>query len=171
MPPRPQTKRARLPAFSTGQDGAEKLADWRLGGKSVWPLAGQANSSLLPSLLSLPGQKPEDRGPRAPYEPRPRQFRFASFGVCHEGCFRLPATRAVIYSAAKTAPAPADAGPPVLASAKYNCVLWPDRLACLSRSLLCGRLPRPWPPAGPAVRAPVAPVSYTHLTLPTICSV
>ena len=29
--PATQTKRARLPAFSTGQDGAEKLADWRLG--------------------------------------------------------------------------------------------------------------------------------------------
>ncbi len=32
----------------------------------VWPLVGQANSSLLPSLLSLPVQKPEQRGPRAP---------------------------------------------------------------------------------------------------------
>jgi hypothetical protein len=29
--PATQTKRARLPAFSTGQDGAEKLAAWRLG--------------------------------------------------------------------------------------------------------------------------------------------
>jgi hypothetical protein len=27
----------------------------------VWHLAGQANSSLLPSLLSLPAQKPEQR--------------------------------------------------------------------------------------------------------------
>ena len=45
-----------------------------LEAKLVWPLVGQANSSLLPSLLSLPVQKPEDRGPRAPYEPRPRQF-------------------------------------------------------------------------------------------------
>jgi hypothetical protein len=30
----------------------------------VWPLVGQANSSLLPSLLSLPTQKLEQRGPR-----------------------------------------------------------------------------------------------------------
>ena len=29
----------------------------------VWPLVGQANSSLLPSLLSLPVQKPEQRDP------------------------------------------------------------------------------------------------------------
>ena len=29
----------------------------------VWPLVGQANSSLLPSLLSLPAQKPEQRDP------------------------------------------------------------------------------------------------------------
>ena len=38
--------------------------------KLVWPLAGQANSSLLPSLLSLPGQKPEERGPRDPHDAR-----------------------------------------------------------------------------------------------------
>ena len=31
--------------------------------KLVWPLVGQANSSLPPSLLSLPAQKPEQRGP------------------------------------------------------------------------------------------------------------
>jgi hypothetical protein len=40
-----------------------------------------------------------------------------------------PATRAVIYSAAKTAPAPADAGPPVLAALKITAscgrTVWP----------------------------------------------
>ena len=36
----------------------------------VWPLVGQANSSLLPSLLSLPAQKPEQRGPRDPNNAR-----------------------------------------------------------------------------------------------------
>jgi len=36
----------------------------------VWPLVGQANSSLLPSLLSLPAQKPEERGPRDPNNAR-----------------------------------------------------------------------------------------------------
>ena len=37
---------------------------------SVWPLVGQANSSLLPFLLSLPAQKPEQRGPRDPNDAR-----------------------------------------------------------------------------------------------------
>ena len=37
---------------------------------SVWPLVGQANSSLLPFLLSLPAQKPEQRGPRDPNNAR-----------------------------------------------------------------------------------------------------
>ena len=36
----------------------------------VRPLVGQANSSLLPALLSLPLQKPEKRGPRAPNNAR-----------------------------------------------------------------------------------------------------
>ncbi len=36
----------------------------------VWPLVGQANSSLLPFLLSLPAQKPEQRGPRDPNNAR-----------------------------------------------------------------------------------------------------
>ena len=37
---------------------------------SVWPLVGQANSSLLPFLLSLPAQKPEQRAPRDPNNAR-----------------------------------------------------------------------------------------------------
>ena len=51
---------------------ARKLAGLRCGPvmrwppMSVWPLVGQANSSLLPALLSLPDQKPEQRDPRAP---------------------------------------------------------------------------------------------------------
>ena len=32
----------------------------------VWPLVGQANSSLLPSLLGLPVQKPASATPAAP---------------------------------------------------------------------------------------------------------
>jgi hypothetical protein len=48
--------------------------------KSVWHLAGQANSSLLPSLLSLPVQKPETRGPAPldfvpPHRPTPSATR------------------------------------------------------------------------------------------------
>ena len=39
--------------------------------KLVWPLAGQANSSLLPFLLSLPAQKPEDHDP-APHDTKPK---------------------------------------------------------------------------------------------------
>ena len=41
--------------------------------KLVWPLVGQANSSLLPSLLSLPVQKPEDRDP-APHDMKPTRM-------------------------------------------------------------------------------------------------
>ena len=165
--PATQTKRARLPAFSTEQDGAEKLADWRLSKVS---LASGRAGQLVPAPLPPQPARPEARTarPPRPHEPRPRQFRFASFGVCHEGCFRLPATRAVIYSGAKTAPAPADAGPPVLASAKYNCVLWPYRLARLSRSLLC------WPlrPNASAVRAPDGPrILHTTPLTPLFCSV
>jgi hypothetical protein len=36
----------------------------------VWPLVGQAKSSLPPPLLSLPAQKPEQRGPRDPNNAR-----------------------------------------------------------------------------------------------------
>ena len=55
---------------------ARKLAGLRCGPVMrwppmlVWPLVGQANSSLLPSLLSLPAQKPEQRGPRDPNNAR-----------------------------------------------------------------------------------------------------
>ena len=48
---------------------ARKLAGLRCGPVMrwppmlVWPLVGQANSSLLPFLLSLPAQKPEQRDP------------------------------------------------------------------------------------------------------------
>ena len=57
-----------------GYGNARKLAGLRCGPVMrwppmlVWPLAGQANSSLLPSLLGLPAQKPEQRGPRDPNE-------------------------------------------------------------------------------------------------------
>jgi len=46
----------------------------------VWPLAGQANSSPLPSLISLPAQKPEPRDP-APHDFNsfPRGVRAARF--------------------------------------------------------------------------------------------
>jgi hypothetical protein len=62
--PATQTKRARLPAFSTGQDGAEKLADWRLGGGSqsgLWLSRPTRPSSLPPQ----PAQ-PEARTARPP---------------------------------------------------------------------------------------------------------
>ena len=55
---------------------ARKLAGLRCGPVMrwppmlVWPLVGQANSSLLPFLLSLPAQKPEQRDPRDPNNPR-----------------------------------------------------------------------------------------------------
>ncbi len=39
----------------------------------VWPLVGQANSSLLPFLLSLPVQTPEHRAPRDPIIKRSRR--------------------------------------------------------------------------------------------------
>ena len=47
----------------------------------VWPLVGQANSSLLPSLLGLPAQKPEQRGPRDPTNRDP-----ASCAPLRSGC-------------------------------------------------------------------------------------
>jgi len=109
----------------------EVLKSWQTG---AW---GESQSGLWsgrptrPSSLPPQPARPEARTARPPRpdEPRPRQLRFASFGVCHEGCVRLSATRAVIYSAAKTAPAPANAGPPVLAALKITAS--------------CGQ--RPWP--------------------------
>ena len=63
-------------------------------------------------------------------------------------------------------------GPSAARCTKDNSVLWPGACPRLSRSLLAVRLPRPWPPAGPAVRAPVAPriLHATPLT-PLLCSV
>ena len=55
---------------SPSYGNARKLAGLRCGLVMRWPpmfvwhLAGQANSSLLPSLLSLPVQKPETATPR-----------------------------------------------------------------------------------------------------------
>jgi hypothetical protein len=55
---------------SPSYGNARKLAGLRCGlvmrrpPTFVWHLAGQANSSLLPSLLSLPVQKPETATPR-----------------------------------------------------------------------------------------------------------
>ena len=46
----------------------------------VWPLVGQANSSLLPSLLSLPAQKPEDRDP-APHDRKPKAARLRALSA------------------------------------------------------------------------------------------
>ena len=47
--------------------------------KLVWPLLGQANSSLLPSLLGLPAQKP-DRDP-APHDTKPRAARLRALSA------------------------------------------------------------------------------------------
>jgi len=79
--PATQTKRARLPAFSTGQDGAEKLADWRLGGKSVWPLAEQANSSFLPPSSACSARSQNSATPAAPTNRDP-----ASYDSLRSGC-------------------------------------------------------------------------------------
>ena len=68
--PATQTKRARLPAFSTEQPECCRLADWRLSKVSL--ASGRAGQLVLPpSLLSLPVQKPEQRGPRDPIRPPP----------------------------------------------------------------------------------------------------
>jgi len=61
--------------------------------------------------------------------------------VCHEGCFRVPATRNVICNTAVTAPAPFQ-GPPVAGRIKDNIVLWPEPLEWVSRSLLPPTPPR-----------------------------
>src|ERR1017187_5982703 len=88
--PRPPSDSAALHCVKTAETGefpghritgpsfgnARKLAGLRCGPVMrwppllVWPLVGQANSSLLPSLLSLPAQKPEQRGPRDPNNAR-----------------------------------------------------------------------------------------------------
>ena len=73
MPPRPKRS---APDCQLSARGKEVLKAGRLalGPKLVWPLAGQANSSLLPSLLSLPVQKPEQRGPRDPTNRDPASY-------------------------------------------------------------------------------------------------
>ena len=56
--------------------------------KLVWPLVGQANSSLLPSLLGLPAQKPEDRDP-APHDTKPRAARLRALSPLSLADWRL----------------------------------------------------------------------------------
>ena len=114
------------------------LKSWQTGACGKVSLASGRAGQLVPAPLPPRPARPEARRSRPP---RPRQLRFASFGACHEGCFPLPATRAVIYSAAKTAPAPADAGPPALAALKITAscgrTVWP---ACHAH---CCTAPRP----------------------------
>ena len=57
-----------------------------------------------------------------------------------------PATRAVIYSAAKTAPAPAHAGPPVLAALKITASCGQRPCRAWHESLLAAGCPGPAPP-------------------------
>jgi hypothetical protein len=71
---------------SPSYGNARKLAGLRCGlvmrrpPTFVWHLAGQANSSLLPSLLSLPVQKPEDRDP-APHDRKPKAARLRALSA------------------------------------------------------------------------------------------
>jgi len=89
----------RLQPFSTSLGPPAKafplrsmLKNWRLT-----PLTKPKRPSAENDSGPLPGQPPR---------PRPRTDSFRSVRVCHEGCFRLQATRAVIY---KTSPCPAPA--------------------------------------------------------------
>ena len=150
--PATQTKRARLPAFSTGHDGAEKLADWRLGGKSVWPLAEQANSSFLPPSSACSARSQNSATPAAPTNRDP-----ASFDSLRSVCVMKDAADSQPQELLSIVPQRPHRRPlcrtPGAGGTKDNSVLWPDRLACLSRSLLCWSLR----PNTSAVRAPVRP--------------
>ena len=127
------------------------LKSWQTGAWRKVSLASGRAGQLVPAPLPPRPARPEARTarPPRPHEPRPRQFRFASFGVCHEGCFRLPATRAVIYSGAKTAPAPAPQDPrcwrPLNITASCGRTVWP---ACHAHCLRSG-CPDPGPPPDP----------------------
>ena len=158
-----------------------------LEAKSVWPLrrlhyAQRATApyplSRRPPSLRSAGAEARTARPRAPYEPRPRQLRCASFGVCHEGCFRLqpqellsvvpprcriPLTREPL---GKRVPA---ASSQVPCRGRHTGDL--RRPGALKITASCGRKPvrachahcfhRPFPPRPVAVRAPVAPASFT----------
>jgi hypothetical protein len=155
-------KRARLPAF--GLSAALRAESWQTGAWGEISLtSGRERSasglSACPAALKpRPGathSRPEVRETR-PINPR-AQTRIRSVRGCHEGCFRLPDTRAVICSAAPL-PYPAAAGNPrhtgprrLIASplpraqhrgpsaarcTEDNSVLCPESLARLSRCLL-----------------------------------
>jgi hypothetical protein len=78
-----------------------RLADWRLWGSA--------------RLLQKPAGRRKTSCPWLKGKQTARQLDFAPFGTVMEAASRPEAQRAVIYRAARTAPAPAVAGPPVLA--------------------------------------------------------
>ena len=177
MPPRPK-RSAPDCQLSAPQGSTLKAGRLALEAKLVWPLAGQANSSFLPPSSACPARSQNSAAPATLTNRDPASYdslrsvcvmKDASdsqpqelLSIVPPRC-RIPLAR---EPSANGSPPPHrkascrrrnPVGPSAARCTKDNSVLWPGRLACLSRSLLCGRLPRPWPPAGPAVRAPVRP--------------
>jgi hypothetical protein len=113
-PPRPGTTAARLRALSSARTDsgwtrtAGPAETRRLAAEGKRPPAAKPAGRRKTFDLG-----PEENKPRAPDGIR-------SVRGCHEGCSRLQPQGDVIYRASKTAPAPAAAGPPVLAALKIT---------------------------------------------------
>ena len=139
-PPRPGTTAARLRALSS----ARTDSGWtrRAGPAETRRLAAEGSARLL--------QKPAGRrktltGTRRQTN-RARQIDFASFGTVMKDAPGFQ-TQGVLSDAAETAPAPAGAGPPVLAALKITPPCVQPCRACHDAARL---LPGPQPPAASA---------------------
>ena len=164
-PPGQEAKAARLRAFGT----ALRDSPLRFVPKHR-RLAAVAGTLVPPSAAKASGPAQEP-GTEPGGKHRARKIGFAPFGADHEGCFRLPDTRAVICNAAPLpytadAGAPRQTGPrrliarPPAAGATQSALRRPGALkitaSCVQRplrawheSLLAAGCPDPAPPPAP----------------------
>ena len=113
-PPRPDTTAARLRALSSTRTDSGWTSE--AGPAETRRLA--AEGKRPPAAKPAGRRKTFDLGTEVNKPRAPDGIRFVR--GCHEGCSRLQPQGDVIYRASKTAPAPAAAGPPVLAALKIT---------------------------------------------------
>ena len=148
MPPRPKTKRARLPAFSTGQDGAEKLADWHLRQSQSGLWSGRPTRPCSPPSSACPSRSQNSAAPATRYDRDP-----ASCAPLRSGCVMKDASDSQPQELLSIVPHKPHRHPlcrtPGAGGTKDNSVLWPETLSapgtnhCLRPAALTLRPRRP----------------------------